>query len=296
LKFLKTLFYGNLFYGFCTVALSIESNLQHGVSLNSFRFYLLIFLATILYYGRIYYKSAAVIIDDRSLWYRAHRPLLKKLLLLIAVIIVVDVFWMAWINRYVMVNMKAYYWSLLLVVPAIGLMYTNQIFPSKKLRGIGWLKPFIIGFVWAGVVTIFPVLFWQIRNPLAANPDLLLKVLLWLQNFLFISMLAVIFDIKDFKIDKKLHLNTYPAIYGIANTIKYTIIPLSVLSIIILIFTNLIYQSNLTQLLIQCIPYLLLIVIIRSFSRERNLLFYLAAVDGLMLLKAICGIVAISCF
>lgn len=191
-------------------------------------------------------------------------------------------------------NMNTYYWSLILIIPVIGVMYTNKIFSTQKLRRVGWLKPFIIGFVWAGVVTIFPVLFWQIKHPALPVPDPLLKTLFWLHNFLFISMLAVIFDLKDFEIDKKHHLNTYPATYGITNTIRYAIVPLSLLSLTTIIITNVIFQASSMQLLIQVVPYLLLVIIIKSFGTKRNLLFYLAAVDGLMLIKAICGIVAVS--
>lgn len=296
MKFIRLLFYGDIFYGLCAVALCIESNLQHGIDLNSFRFYILVFLATIFYYGRIYYKSSTAIIDERSTWYQQHRPGIKKTLLLICAIIVADILWMTFINRQVLLRMNVYYWSLLFIIPVIGLMYTNKIFPTKKLRRVGWLKPFIIGFVWAGVVTIFPVLFWQIKHPAEHGPDLLLKTLLWLHNFLFISMLAVIFDLKDFEIDKKHYLNTYPATYGITNTIKYAIIPLSVLSLATIIIINFIYQASFMQLIIQSIPYVLLFAVIGSLSKKRNLLFYLAAVDGLMLLKAICGIVAVSFF
>lgn len=294
LKFIKTLFYGNVFYGLCTVALSIESNLQHSISLNSFRFYLLVFLSTIVYYGRIYYKSSAVVIDDRSSWYKPRRPLIGKTLILLTSIIVVDIIWLVWLNIPVLLNMNLYHWSLFAVVPVLGLMYTFQVLPVKNLRRIGWVKPFIIGFVWAGVVTIFPVLFWQIRNPNEPAPALLLKILIWVQNFLFISVLAIVFDIKDYKMDVRHRLNTYPVRYGVKNTVQYIILPLAVLSFATLIITTNILEHTLLSILIQTLPYLLLLIIITNFLKEKTLLFYLAAVDGLMLLKAICGIVAMS--
>ncbi|HEX8333633.1 MAG TPA: hypothetical protein VF622_13515, partial [Segetibacter sp.] len=223
-RFISAFFFGNIFYGVCTVALSIESNLQHKVSLNSYRFYILIFLATILYYGRIYYKSSVVAIDERNKWYRLHRPTIRIALVILSIILIADAAYITYINRQFLLSMPMYYWSLLGIVPLVGLMYTFQVFPVKKLRRIGWLKPFIIGFVWAGVVTIFPILFWQIRHPDEVAPGLLTKILLWLQNFLFISTLAIIFDIKDQKSDKRLHLNTFPATYGITKTIRYSVI------------------------------------------------------------------------
>jgi 4-hydroxybenzoate polyprenyltransferase len=210
---------------------------------------------------------------------------------------IADAAYITYINRAFLLRMPFYYWSLLGIVPLVGLMYTSHLFPLKKLRRIGWLKPFIIGFVWAGVVTIFPVLFWQIRHPDETAPALTTKVLLWLHNFLFISTLAIIFDFKDQKSDKRHHLNTFPATYGIKKTLRYSVIPLTVCSFMTLVAFHCYFQYSITQFIIQLVPYLLLAFILAtSFTRERNLLFYLAAIDGLMLLKAICGIVSVSFF
>jgi 4-hydroxybenzoate polyprenyltransferase len=209
---------------------------------------------------------------------------------------VADVFYIAFVNRSFLFRMPFYYWLLLAIIPLLGVMYTFQIFPIKKLRRVGWLKPFIIGFVWAGVVTIFPVLFWEIRHPDEVAPGFVTKLLIWLQNFLFITSLAIIFDIKDRKTDQRLHLNTYPARFGIETTIRYSVIPLAILSFSSLIILHLQLHYSITQLMVQSIPYIFLLILTAGFSKERKLLFYLAAVDGLMLLKAICGIVSISFF
>jgi 4-hydroxybenzoate polyprenyltransferase len=185
----RTIFYGNFFYGFCTVALSIESSLQHRVSLN----------------------------------------------------------------------------------------------------------PFVIGFVWAGVVTIFPILFWQVQHPYDVFPSVEVKTLLWLQNFIFISALAVVFDIKDYYNDKRQNLKTYPATLGIKNTLRFIVTPLTILCLSLLICFNIRFGLSFPHTLLQSIPYLILLVLsIKSFARERSLLFYLAIIDGLMLLKGLCGIISLT--
>ena len=38
-KAINTIFFGNVFIGFCAVALCIETNFQHGLALNHFQFY-----------------------------------------------------------------------------------------------------------------------------------------------------------------------------------------------------------------------------------------------------------------
>src|SRR3712207_8674667 len=42
-------------------------------------------------------------------------------------------------------------------------------------------------------------------------------LLLWLQNFLFFSVVAIIFDIKDYRTDFYHRLKTYPVILGIRD-------------------------------------------------------------------------------
>jgi len=176
------------------------------------------------------------------------------------------------------------------------LMYTFQLQPLKTLRNVGWLKPFVIGFVWSGVVTIFPILFWQVQHPASTAPDILLKMLLWLQNFLFISTLAIVFDIKDYSSDKKHKLKTYPAVFGIRKSIRFVIIPFTILSFLVFILFQYLYHKPLEQTFIQSIPYVILLLLSRSLAKERQLLFYLAAIDGLMLLKAIAGITSVLLF
>lgn len=294
---IKTVFYGNIFYGLCTVALSIETNLQHGIALNSTRFYILVFLATALYYSRIYYRSSAIInVDDRTDWYRRYRPTIAKVLVTALLLLVGDILLMAFVNLEVLYHLSAYYWFLLAMVPLLGVMYISPILPLRRLRRVGWLKPFVIGFVWSGVVTIFPVLFWQLRHQHDPGPDIILKTLLWLQNFLFISTLAIVFDIKDYNSDKKHNLNTYPTTYGIKNTVWYIIVPLTILSWAILLFFQWKYNRPLNQTLIQSIPYLILLLMSKTLVQGKKLLFYLIWIDGLMFLKGLVGIASILLF
>ncbi len=232
-RFYKTLFYGNLYYGLCTVALSIESNLQHSISLNSIRFYILAFLATSIFYSIIYYKTSTYFnADERTNWYRKNRSAIRLALIIATTMLAADILLIAVINRSVLLNLSAYHLVLLITVPLICLMYVYEILQVKKLRKIGWLKPFVIGFVWTGVVTILPVFFWQVQHPHNVFPLLQIKVMVWLQNFIFISALAVIFDIKDFYWDRKFQLNTYPATLGIAKTINWVVMPLTFLGLI----------------------------------------------------------------
>lgn len=294
-KVARAFFFGNLFYGLCTVSLSIETNLQLGIALNRFPFYLLVFLATIVYYGRIYYKTSFHISSDaRSAWFRNHQPLIRIALIVCSVGILLDVLYMIAKNFRVLVEFPPVVWLIVALVPVIGLLYTSRLFSFRNLRQVGWLKPFIIGFVWAGVVTVFPFFFWQVKHPVINYGSLLLPLLFWLQNFLFITALAVVFDIKDYPSDKNLGLLTIPARIGAAATLRLFIIPMCLLSFAVLTLFHLVAGFPISHTILQAVPYIALLLLVRNLATRKNLLFYLAAIDGLMFLKAVCGIISIT--
>jgi hypothetical protein len=296
-NFVRTFYYSNFFYGLCSVALCIETNLQHGISLNSTRFYLLVFLLTVVYYSRIYYQSSKHIsTGDRSLWYRKNRAAIKAALFISKLAILLILIIVVFKNFHSLQFLKGSDWLLLLTFPLLTVMYSFQILPVKKLRMFGWLKPFIIGFVWCGVVTIFPILLWHLNNQSATIRPSVPTLYLALQNFLFISVLAIVFDIKDYGHDKQLRLNTYPALYGITTTVHVIIVPLTLLCLVSNVAIGLLSGIGFPAIIIQSVPYLILLLLTKSLSIEKPLLFYLAAIDGLMFLKAIAGIISTLLF
>ncbi|MEJ7684311.1 MAG: hypothetical protein WKG06_41965 [Segetibacter sp.] len=78
---------------------------------------------------------------------------------------------------------------------------------------------------WSGWVTIYPILISKVQSHQAAISIILPYLLLWLQNFLFFTVVAIIFDIKDYRTDFYHHLKTYPVILGIRKTFRLIIIP-----------------------------------------------------------------------
>jgi 4-hydroxybenzoate polyprenyltransferase len=163
----------------------------------------------------------------------------------------------------------------------------------KTIRQTGWIKPFIVGLTWAGWVTIYPVIIWNVQTGLNPSFSLLSLFLLWLQNFLFFSINAIIFDIKDYRTDSYYHLKTYPVILGIKDTFRFIVIPATFLNLIVFFLFQSQKNFSFLQIAIQLIPYALLIFVIAKYHKGRNVLYYLAVVDGLVFLKATCGILSI---
>jgi 4-hydroxybenzoate polyprenyltransferase len=245
----------------------------------------------------IYVRSAgAKSYDERTVWYRKHLNLIKLLLKFALALVATFIIYLLIENINAFYVFKSYQWLMIFVFPLVAALYTFR-FPllySKKIRQIGWLKPFVVGFTWSGWVTVYPVLVWQVQSGVSFQNPVIPSVFFWSQNFLFISILAIIFDIKDRRTDVRLRLNTYPAKLGISNTFRYVIYPVFILNL----GAFLLFQRQKTfspvQIFIQLLPYLFLLWVILKHRKPRRVLYYLVVVDGLMFLKAICGIISIS--
>jgi 4-hydroxybenzoate polyprenyltransferase len=291
----RIIFYGNIFYGFCALAMSIETNLIHGYSLNEFPFYLLVFFGSWIYYTMIYVRStSAHSTNPRIVWYRQNFRNIKRVLY--CIVIIEFLLLIAFISMYFqgMFYLSNIQWMLVLSVPLVAALYTFniRIGKIKKFRQIGWLKPLVIGYTWTGWVTIYPLIIWQMQYAPTQHFKVLPHPLYWLQNFIFITILAIIFDVKDYKSDLKSRLRTFPTRLGIVSTFRWIILPVTIINIIIVSWFQWHHFSWL-QSCIQLIPFGLLLWIAMKHQNQRNILYYLVAIDGLMLLKGICGIISV---
>lgn len=295
-KLLYTFFYGNFFAGLCVVMLSIETNVQHQLALNGIHFYTLIFLGTAWYYTFTYLKHIPdEYHDERMDWYKKNAATLKLSQRIILIFLITDALFFVWKYKESFAAMKSVQYGQILIFPVIALTYTFNLLPFpeiRKLRRIGWLKPFIVGFVWSGFVSVYPIIFYQLQtNHISHDVFAMPSGLLWLKNFLFISVLCIMFDIKDYDADKKEDLKTFAVQFGINNTIRYIIIPLVVICILLFAcyvhFNHFPYQ----RILMNVIPYIFLIAVSYSLLRKkRKIIYYLSVIDGLMVVKALCGI------
>ena len=164
-----------------------------------------------------------------------------------------------------------------------------------NLREQGWMKPFVIGFVWAGIVTLYPVLFYCLENNLEYHTDLI-GFLLFLKNFLFISILCIMFDIKDYAADSNQKLKTFVVRAGLRKTIFLIILPLCLIGLTAFIIFALSKNFHPLKIILNVIPFILLIAAGFSLRERKNLMYYLIYIDGLMLLKGICGTIAMKYF
>ena len=101
------------------------------------------------------------------------------------------------------------------------------------------------------------------------------------------------FDIKDYAADHNSQLKTFVVTYGLRKTIFLIIIPLSAVGLGTFVLYAFLREFSWQRIVINIIPFVLLIIVALSMQRRKNILYYLAIIDGLMLVKAICGIIGI---
>jgi 4-hydroxybenzoate polyprenyltransferase len=291
----RLLFFGNYFYGFCTIALSIEANLQQHIPLNSFTYYLFVFAATVLYYTHAYISEPVtdpLHHNKRAAWYAKNRVLIGWSQLALTIVCLTTGSYLLRENWKNLLHLEGWRWLLVLIFPVVAALYYGSVSPgssTRNLRRNGWLKPFVIGFVWAGAVTVYPVIFSDMEHNRLDPPNLFM-FLLTLKNLMYITMLCIMFDIKDYAADHNSQLKTFVVRYGLRFTIFSLLIPLSLAGLAVFLVFTTIRGFPLPTILINMIPFLLLITVAYSMHRRKSILYYLAIIDGLMLVKAICGI------
>lgn len=293
--FVNFIFYGNYFYGICTLALCIEASLQQKLPLNSLLFYVLVFSSTVVYYTKAYMTDISVdTINKRTQWYNQNRKTVKISQAIFISITVGALLYSLSLYYKHLLQFSAGNWFFILIFPLVaGLYYgfNSKVFGKYNLRSKGSLKPFIIGFTWAGFVTIYPALYHCLEKGINFDPDKL-SMFLFLKNFLFITILCIMFDIKDYASDFNHNINTFVVKAGLRKTIFYIIIPLTVLGLVTFFIFVTFEHFHTTRILINSLPFMLLLLVGYSLRLRRTTLYYLVVVDGMMLIKALCGICA----
>lgn len=294
-KLLSFLFYGNYFYGLCVLALTQEAITQLNISVSDPFYFLLLFFSTIVFYTKAYINDrSGYPSNERDQWYKENRSLIKFSQIAFISIIVLMIIRMLLTYSEQIKNINPQALLLIILFPLLSAMYYG-IDSKINLRTIGWLKPFIIGFCWAGIVTIYPLIFYSMESKSTFELTQI-SVWLFLKNFLFISVLCIMFDIKDESADSENQLGTFVVKKGLQFTLFNIVLPLSLIGLTGFILFAYNHQFSLMKIILNSIPFLLMILLAFQLRVKRKLMYYLIFVDGLMLLKGICGIVAMKFF
>lgn len=294
-RFIHFLFFGNFFYGLCALSLSIETSLQLNLASATACYYALIFCGTVMYYTHAYLitDSAPVVENQRSIWYSQNKTFLYYTQALLFCLILFSGTCIYYAYREALFLSPGGL-SLALVFPLVSFMYYGVSGASGSrisLRRLGLIKPFVIGFVWAGMVTLYPALFHAMVNgqEFEAGSAFLL---LFFKNFMFVSVLAIMFDIKDYTMDYNERLKTFVVKLGLRKTLFYLIMPMCAAGIVLFMYDALWHHFSPVKIALNLIPYAAILLVAWALQNRKPILYYLFIIDGIMLLKGICGSLA----
>jgi hypothetical protein len=276
------------------VALSLETVFQLQLPFNSPAYYLLLFCATVMYYTYAYAGAAGNIRFDnpRTEWYRTHhRFVAVSQVVLLCLCAGLSAYLMARDYRAVL-DLPGYYWAAVAIMGLAALSYYGLLPHSSfrlNLRNSGWAKAFVIGFVWACTVNILPLVMLRIEGS-GYQADPVLVLWLFVKNWMFCTVNAIMFDLKDYKDDANHELKTFVVSFGLRKTIFFILIPLLIIGIISLIAFTFIRHYPPVPILFNLVPFICLLIVAYSLHHRKSILFYLIVIDGLLLIKALCGI------
>lgn len=120
--------------------------------------------------------------------------------------------------------------------------------------------------------------------------------ILFISNALYISIIALLFDIKDFESDANKQMKTLVVRMGLTKTINWIVLPMSALILIATLRYGYLHGFTGYQILLNTIPLILLISVSYQMHQRKSILYYLAIIDGLIVVKAACGIIATLLF
>jgi hypothetical protein len=193
-RLIQLIFFGNYFVGILGIALSLETSVQLRLPFNSIAYYLLLFCATVMYYTYAYIGVLQSSSTDnlRASWYARHRTFtrysqwffLTMCVMLAGVMLARD----RSDDALACVVLADSGVILLSCVLYYGLL-PRSVF-KLNLRNTGWLKAFVIGFVWAGCVSLLPIVVLQVENTVY-TVDPLLMIVLFIKNWMFCTVNAI---------------------------------------------------------------------------------------------------------
>jgi 4-hydroxybenzoate polyprenyltransferase len=298
LKLIRSIFFGNYFIGLIAIALSVESCVQLRLPLNSATYYIILFCATVFYYTYAYLGplSTSKTMNPRKAWYIKNntRIVWSQRILFITCVLLGCFF--IYKNFDAIEKLPRDYWFAIIIMLLAGFFYYGLLpksFYKINLRKTGWLKAFIIGFVWACCANILSFIAVQIETG-THTAEIILLIWLFIKNWMFCTVNAIIFDVKDYADDSNKQLKTFVVSFGLRKTIYFVLLPLIIIGLFSLIAFTTSRHAGFITIGFNLIPFILLLMIAWSMQKPHKILYYLVVIDGLIFLKAVCGIIGMQ--
>ena len=268
-KFFNFFLFSSIFIALCAVALCMETNILLGLPFNNFSFYCFVFGATLLQYN-LHYVSKTVAVKDslRFEWSQRNKGIHIVLLIAGFLLIIFSLF-----------SFRLQHFFVLIILGAIAFLYSFPILPfgrKKRIKEYGILKITTLALLWTLVSVWFPA---------NAMPyDTILFSFVFVKRFVFMLILCLLFDVRDYQVDFEKNIRTFPVILGIKNAYSFAYLLLILLSLLSLF--QFWYLKQPGFLIAMVISILATAFTIRYTKKNNSDIVFLAGIDGMMLLQA----------
>ena len=296
-KFIRSIFFGNYFVGILAIFLTLEACLQLALPLPSLTYFILLFIAPTVYYTYAYSGAASSTTSTnlRLKWYVANRKFVKYSQWILFSISVVLAAYLFVNNVNGVLSLPVDYWLSIAAILFAAVFYYGLLpksFFKLNLRNKRWLKAFVIGFVWACCANVLLLIILKIELDIN-DSDWPLWIWLFVKNWMFCTVNAIMFDIKDYPTDANKDLRTFVVRYGLRRTIFFILIPLLVIGWVSFLIFAYYRDFPLLQLLFNTLPFIATIAVAYAMRKRHKILYYLMVIDGLILFKSLCGILGV---
>lgn len=267
-KFTNFLLYSNIYIAFCAVAMTAQTLYIYDINIKTSPALLgLVFFSTLVIYALHRLVSLSKI--DKSLeverfnvigTYKQHIQIYAGLGILGGGVC------------FFYLNRPTQYALLLPALLSLG--YVIPFMGNKKLRlrDVHFVKIFLIAIVWSYVTVLLPFLECEITIGFRELGILLERVL-------FIFVITLPFDLRDWEIDQRNQVRTIPATIGVKNTLRLAFITLVIWVLLVFKIYNL---SIALALLISGISTGILVY---YSPKQKHDYYFTALMDGTMILQ-----------
>lgn len=292
--FFRTLFFSNSFLGILAIALAVETTYQLHLPLPNPAFYVFIFSIAMGYYSYAYYVNPNnESLNPRIAWYRLNRHNMQIALATCISLALLSGFRLLLLYGDGLIRIPLIYWLLTSIALICCISYYDLAKPWKRIicvRNFGFMKSLTIGFVWASLVTLLPIMVFFIQFH-RSGIEPMLVIWLFLNNVMFCTVNAIMFDIKDYAEDANKQVKTLVVKFGLRSTIFFILMPIIGIGILSVFIFSYNQQTSLIPFSLNFLPFILMLQLAYSLNKRRKIHYYLIAIDGLLLVKALCGII-----
>ncbi len=268
-RFIDFILFGNIYVGLGAVCLVQSSVIQLKLSNHLIYYSLLVFFSTLFVYNfqRFFYKTPKEknLSSIRRQWIFKNQLLIKLLIAIGFAGVLITFFF---------IDFKmVFYLSPLLI---LSLLYFA---PFVQLRKSPWVKLFTLAFVWTIATAVMPILLDGITFSLN-------DVLHICTRFCFMMAICIPFDIRDLQIDRADNVSTIPLLIG-ENSSKWLAFGCMLLYMVLINLEYLLGIVNdkiITALMISAVINALIVLM---SSSKRSEYFYVAGIDGTMILQGV---------